>query len=302
MTKTTKRTKPGLPVASYNSPQSPRADAWEDWVMATFSIEKFEQSRKENGVVYWDARQFMRDLGYETWTSFQAIITKAMGSCTKLGIDPTESFLPASVIEDGKPQKSYKLTRFACFLISMHADSKKTEVAQAKTVLAAIADKLIAEKIQENDLARIEAREDLKEADKLMSAAGKAGGLVNGDDYAIFKNAGFLGMYNMSLKALLQKKGLPDGERLYDYIGLTELAGNLFRVTQTTEVIRSQKLKGLNNLKYTAEKVGADVRKMMIANTGAPPEALPIENKVTEVRKKLNKTHREMKKLDKAKT
>ena len=298
----TKRSKSFASPAAYNPPKNPRAGAWEDWAMTTFSIEKFEQSRKENGVVYWDARQFMRDLGYETWVSFQSVITKAMGSCTKLGIDPTESFIPASVFEDGKPQKSYKLTRFACFLISMHADSKKPEVAQAKTVLAAIADKLLTEKIQESDLARIEAREDLKEADKLMSAAGKAGGLVKGDEYAIFKNAGFLGMYNMSLKALCQKKGLPEGERLYDYIGLTELAGNLFRVTQTTEVIRSQNLKGLNNLKYTAEKVGADVRKMMIANTGAPPEALPVENKVTEVKKKLTKTHREMKKLDKAKS
>ena len=271
--------------------------------MADFSIEKFEQSRKENGVCYWDARQFMRDLGYETWPSFQSVITKAMGSCTKLGIDPTESFIPdSSVDSDGKHQKTYKLTRFACFLISMHADSKKPEVAQAKTILAAIADRLVAEKIEENDLSRIEAREDLREADKLMAAAGKAGGLVRSDEYAMFKNAGVLGMYNMSIKALCARKGIPEGERLYDFIGLTELAGNLFRVTQTTERIRSQKLKGLNNLKHTAEQVGSEVRRMMVINTGSTPEALPIENKITEVRKKLTKTHREMRKLDKAKS
>lgn len=266
--------------------------------MAMFSIEKFEQSRRENGVCYWSARQFMRDLGYETWPSFQSVINKAMGSCTKLNLDPTEAFIP----DNSSAEKDYKLTRFACFLISMHADSKKPAVAQAKTVLAAIADRLIADRIQENDLSRIEAREDLKVAEQLMSSAAKAGGLTTSDDYAIFKNSGFIGMYNMSLKALCERKGIPEGGRLYDYIGLTELAGNLFRVTQTTERIRTQNLKGLNNLRNTAQEVGTEVRRMMVINTGRAPEALPVENKITEVRKKLTKTHREMKKLDKTKS
>jgi DNA-damage-inducible protein D len=42
----------------------------------------------------------------------------------------------------------------------MHADSTKPEVAKAKAILAAIADRLVEERIAETDLGRIERRED----------------------------------------------------------------------------------------------------------------------------------------------
>lgn len=266
--------------------------------MAGFSIQRFEEARRENGICYWDALEFMRDLGYETWASFQAVINKAVASCARLNLDATENFISHTVEVDGKPTKTYRLTRFACFLISMHADSKKPEVAQAKTVLAAIADRLVQDRIDANDLARLEAREDLKEADKLLSAAGKAGGLVRGDDYAIFKDAGFRGMYNMSLRQLKDRKGVAEGDVLYDYVGLEELAGNLFRVTQTTARIKAQRVQGLNNLSSTAEQVGKEVRRMMIQNAGTPPEALPIEHKIGDVKKRLTRASKEMVKLD----
>ena len=44
---------------------------------------------------------------------------------------------------DGRQESSYKLTRFACLLIVMHADDKKSEVAQAKVYFAALASSLI---------------------------------------------------------------------------------------------------------------------------------------------------------------
>src|SRR5690348_14600278 len=101
--------------------------------MGDFDIQKFEESGKENGIRFWYAHEFMVSLGYETWPSFQKVITKAMGSCAKLGIDPTESFVPCTLIENEKELKTYKLSRFACFLVSMHGDSKKEEVAKAKS-------------------------------------------------------------------------------------------------------------------------------------------------------------------------
>jgi DNA-damage-inducible protein D len=59
----------------------------------------------------------MGSLGYDSWPNFQKVLTKAMGSCAKLGIDPTESFVPAIIIEDGKEIRTYKLSRFACLLV-----------------------------------------------------------------------------------------------------------------------------------------------------------------------------------------
>jgi len=115
--------------------------------MGDFSIQQFEADGHENGVRFWYAHEFMKALGYDSWSSFQKVITRAMGSCAKLNIDPTEAFMPETLLENGKDIKTYKLSRFACFLVSMHADAKKEEVAKAKAALAAIADKLVEERI-----------------------------------------------------------------------------------------------------------------------------------------------------------
>ena len=120
--------------------------------MGEFSIERFEADCRENGVRYWLAHEFMKSLGYDNWGTFLKVITKAMGSCARLNIDPTEAFSRTVYIENGKETVTYKLSRFACFLVSMHADSHKPEVAKAKAVLAAIADQLIEERIRETDL------------------------------------------------------------------------------------------------------------------------------------------------------
>jgi DNA-damage-inducible protein D len=267
--------------------------------MGDFSVETFEKSGRENGNRFWYAHEFMTALGYDSWPSFQSVITKAMGSCAKLTIDPTEAFVAEQYIEGGKSQKTYRLTRFACFLVSMHADSKKPAVAQAKAVLAAIADQLIGEKIKEQDFGRIETRDDLKLAEKVMSGVAQVAGL-EGQQFAIFKDAGFRGMYNMGLQELKRVKGV-SGENavLYDFMGLEELAGNIFRVTQTAARIKNKNLTGLAPLQATATAVGSEVRTMMIKNSGVAPEALPIDQDISKVRRKLKATGTKMNKLDK---
>jgi DNA-damage-inducible protein D len=265
--------------------------------MGDFSIQQFEEDGKENGLRFWYAHQFMKALGYENWPSFQNVITKAMGSCASLGIDPTESFSLTSVIEDGKEIKTYKLSRFACFLVSMHADSKKEEVAKAKAALAAIASQLVEEQIHEHDLGRIETRDDLKFAEKVLSGTAQGAGLEQ-SHFGIFKDAGFRGMYNMGLKDLMLKKGVDGKSVLYDFMGLEELAGNLFRVTQTSARIKSSGVQGLPALKFTASQVGKEVRKIMTKDGGVPPEHLPIAENISSVKSRLKSTARAMKKLD----
>jgi DNA-damage-inducible protein D len=265
--------------------------------MGEFSVEKFEESGRENGVRFWYAHEFMKSLGYDSWQNFQKVITKAMGSCAKLGIDPTESFAPATFIEDGKEVRTYKLSRFACFLVSMHGDSKKEEVAKAKAVLAAIADKLIQERIQEHDLGRIETRDDLKLAERVLSGVAQSAGLQS-HQFGIFKDAGFRGMYNMSLNNLMIRKGIQPNKTLYDFMGLEEMAGNLFRVTQTAARIKNQGVMGLPALANTATHVGREVRSIMIKNSGVAPEALPIADEISGVKRRLKSAERAMKKMD----
>ncbi len=262
--------------------------------MTTFEIQKFEDSAKENGVRYWDAREFMSTLGYDTWTAFSKVIIKAIASCAQLGIDIHDVFIPSQSIEG---TNTYKLTRFACFLVSMHADAKKPQVAQAKVVLAALADELIKERIQGGALERIEIRHELKAGESIMSAAAQDAG-IDPKQYGIFKNAGFMGMYNMSLKQLVQYKGAPEDKTLYDYMGKTELAANLFRVTQTAERLKHQQPIGLKHISKTAKDVGEEVRNVMIRSGGEKPENLPLEEDIAHVKKRLKSANKEMRRID----
>ncbi|KQH73657.1 hypothetical protein AOT81_07600 [Xylella fastidiosa] len=173
-------------------------------------------------------------------------------------------------------------------------------MARAKTILAAIANTLIEQRIQSEDLARLETREDLKFGEKAMTSAAKDGGLQNAE-FGIFKDAGFRGMYNMSLRELQHYKRLPNGKTLYDFMGLEELAGNLFPVTQTAARIRNKDVKGLQPLSSTAQQVGTEVRRMMIENSGAGPEHLALEEDLKGVQKRLKNVDKAMKKLDKPK-
>lgn len=265
--------------------------------MTTFDLQAFEKLAKENGVRYWDALEFQHALGYETWASFQKVINRAIGSCAQLSIDISEVFIPKTVIESGKVINSYKLTRFACLLVTMHADSKKPEVAQAKVALAAVADALIAQSMSTDGLERLEIRHELKAGQTIMCDAAKSAGL-QGQEYAIFQDAGIRGMYNMSLKELVTHKNAPKDKVLYDYMGKTELAANLFRVTQTAERLENNGASGLSKVSATAKDVGAEVRNIMLRSSGVAPEDLAIEEDIAAVTKRIKGTHREMQKLD----
>lgn len=130
-----------------------------------------------------------------------------------------------------------------------------------------------------------------------MCDAGKSAGL-SGSDYAIFQDAGVRGMYNMSLQQLVTYKRAPQDKTIYDYMGKTELAANLFRVTQTAERVNNRRDRGLNRVAETARGVGAEVRSVMLKSSGVAPEDIAIEEDISAVAKRIKGTHREMKKLD----
>ncbi|HWZ44477.1 MAG TPA: hypothetical protein VNW97_13455 [Candidatus Saccharimonadales bacterium] len=256
----------------------------------------FEEAAQENGMTYWDAHYLMQQLGYETYSSFSKVINKAIASCAQLGIQIHDAFMPCTTIIDGKTTPSYKLSRFACFLISMHGDDKKPKVSAAKVYFSAIAAKIIERAIADDDLPRLELRDEIRTGEKMLSSVAKSAG-INMNGYAFFKDAGIRGMYNMSLRELMNRKGIPEGT-LYDFMGTTELAGNYFRITQTSERIKSKGIRGQRALESTAKEIGQAVRSTMISNSGIAPENLPISEDINSVKRRLKTTHKGMKNLD----
>ena len=159
-----------------------------------FSIEAFEGCAKQNGVRYRLAHDLMRELGYESWASFQKVILKAQASCARLEMDATGEFMPTTFVDadDGQERVSVRLTRFACLLVTMHADERKPQVAAAKVAMAALANEVIAARLGQYELGRIETRDDLKSAESSMAAAAQRAG-VQSNEQGLFKDAGFRG-------------------------------------------------------------------------------------------------------------
>ena len=81
-------------------------------------------------------------------------------------------------------------------------------------------------------------------------------------------------------------------------MGKTELAANLFRITQTEEKIRNEDVRGQKPLERAAEHVGRKVRETMISLSGRKPEALQAAPDLREVKKGLKRSQREYNKLD----
>lgn len=254
----------------------------------------FEDCADESDGRHWYFTDVMEMFGYRSRASFQKVVNKAMSTCASLNIDIAESFVACR--DSGKG--AFKFNRFACYLIAMQSDEKKPEVKAARVYLAEFASSVMEEVAAANDLGRIELREELKTSEKMMSGVAQQAGL-RGKEFAFFKDAGYRGMYNMPLSALKRRKGLEKGV-LYDFMCQTELAANFFRVTQTSERVKSYRLRGVKAVSESAEAVGGEVRRMMKKNSGVLPEDIPLTEHVKEAHKRLKTTARKMKLVDKS--
>lgn len=261
------------------------------------SFADFEDCAKQDDVRYWEAAELMERLGYSSYSSFANVINKAISSCAQLQIQIPDAFIQTTALIEGREVATFRLTRFACFLVAMHADDKKPQVAAAKVYFAEIAAAVLDKAVTDDDLPRIELREEIKVGEKMLSGVAKAAG-INENGYAFFKDAGIRGMYNMSLRDLRFRKGLGESTVLYDFMGSTELAGNYFRITQTAERIRARRIRGQVPLQEAAKAIGKQVRQTMILNGGTAPENLPIAEDVNKVKNRLKSANKKMLLLD----
>ena len=254
---------------------------------------QFEAHAHQNGICYWLDTDLMRLLGYSDFMAFRSVVNKALHSCTGLDIDPLDDFIRYEHTAEDGSKGIYKFTRLACFLIAQHADQSKQEVRFLQYCLARMADTIMLQ----DDFERLDTRSRLASEEKQMSSVAKQHGV---QDYAIFKDQGYRGMYNMSLKELKACKGFRDPKGvLYDRMSNTELAANLFRITQTTERIKAKGIKGQRNLEQAAHDVGRSVRTIVRQNTGRNPEALPLaESEIKELKKEGKKAARNIRKID----
>ncbi len=255
----------------------------------------FETLSKTNGFRFWWASELAAILGYESLNGFRKAIERAMMALTSLNILVFDNIVQAPHDVDGKTVADYRLSRFACYLAAMNGDPKKPQVAQAQGYFVAWAEACRLYLEEADGVERVAIRAEISEHERTLSGTAKRAGVIH---YGLFQNAGYRGLYNMDLWQLRRRKGVPEKRSPLDFMGKTELAANLFRVTQTEEKIRAERIHGQRPLELAAEDAGRRVRRTMVEISGRRPEELPPAEDIQQVHKKLKSSHREIRKLD----
>ncbi|ALG28033.1 hypothetical protein AOZ07_02820 [Glutamicibacter halophytocola] len=88
------------------------------------------------GNEYWSARDLMTVMGYPRWNEFTPAISRAILSAEAQGHDRHALFRVNPEKSGGRPREDFQLARFACYLVAMNGDPRKTEVADAQAYFA----------------------------------------------------------------------------------------------------------------------------------------------------------------------
>lgn len=242
---------------------------------------------REDGSEYWSARELAPALEYTQWRNFENVIKRAMIACENSGHSILDDFAEVSkIVEAGatsKPKKDYELSRYACYLIVQNGDPRKQVIALGQTYFAiqTYRQELADHYNQlDEDRRRLVVRGDIKQWNQLLAETAHDAGVITNEEFAIFQNAGYMGLYGgLDVDDIHSKKKLSAEQKILDFMGSTELIANLFRISQTEEKLRKDNIIGAEKATSTHYAVGREVRRAIEKIGGTMPEDLPTPEK-----------------------
>lgn len=238
------------------------------------------------GNEYWYARELMDVLGYNKWENFNKVIQRAMIACENSHNEIVDHFPEVrKMVNIGsnatRRAKDYKLSRYACYLIVQNADPRKKEIALGQTYFAIQTRKM--ELTQEEfaklseDEKRLYRRKQTVDGNKVLYGVAKEKGVKN---YDKFTNAGYRGLYNgETANDIAKRKGLRYREDILDNMGSAELGANVFRITQTEELLKKQVESDEDKTTDIHYLVGKTIREAIKKLGGTMLEDLPTPDK-----------------------
>ena len=252
----------------------------------------------ENGVEFWYARELQNILEYMEWRNFNQVIDKAKIACENSGKRVVANFVDVNKtvqLNFGTREiADIKLSRYACYLIVQNGDPRKEVIALGQSYFAI---KTRQQELHDDfnqlteDQKRIAIRDEIKHHNKSLSESAGNAGVKN---FGRFHNSGYKGLYGgLTMQDIHNLKELNEGEHILDFMGSAELAANLFRATQTDEVLRRRNIKGEDLANDTHFNVGRTIRNTMKELGTTMPENLPtpresiqeLKNKQKELKK-----------------
>jgi len=122
-----------------------------------------------------------------------------MTTCNTLGMPIIENSCQIESKTEAVGGYDFKLSRFACYLIVMNADSKKTKGGSGTSLFATLAGAVQSYLQEAEKIDRLNVRSEVSEREESLSGVAYKAGVTN---YGFFQNAGYRGMYNKNIGAL----------------------------------------------------------------------------------------------------
>ena len=228
----------------------------------------------DNGQEYWLARELMITLDYTDWRNFKTVIAKAKTAILNGMNRPSDHVVETNkLITKGKTAQQtiddIKLSRLACYLTAMNADSSKQAVSDAQLYFVVqtrkqeieaekkrIADKhssAVSGYVQSGHSADwSETRVDSKESQKRLTSALVSAHETHDPDYIETGFAQNAGLFGMSRAEIVEYLGLnPSQAKTYrDRLGKYAL-----EALRTSTMIIADKMKSIGRALTTDEQV-----------------------------------------------
>jgi DNA-damage-inducible protein D len=257
-------------------------------------------SYEEDGIEYWLARELQSLLGYADWRNFLNTVDKARDSCRITGEGVSDHFVDVTKmvsIGSGAERKKedIMLTRYACYLIAQNGDPKKEQIAFAQSYFALQTRKqeLLEERIKLME--RLQAREKLAATETELSKNIFERGVDN-KGFANIRSKGdwaLFGGHNTS--AMKRKLGIAENRPLADFLPTITITSKQLATEITNFNVLKNDLKGESTISQEHMKNNVDIRGLLGKN-GIKPEALPAEEDIKKLERRVKSADSKIKK------
>jgi DNA-damage-inducible protein D len=252
----------------------------------------------ENGIEFWCARDLQSVLGYEKWDKFINVIEKAKTSCSNSENAVTDHFLQVGkmvAIGSGAEREilDYMLTRYACYLIAQNGDSHKEEIAFAQSYFALQTRKQELIEDRMSLIARMEAREKLKESEKRLSQNIYERG-VDDSGFARIRSKGDTALFGGIATAEMKSRlGMNDNRPLADFLPAVTIAAKNLATEITNYNVEQKDLQGEPPITREHVQNNTSVRDMLLQR-GIAPENLPPAEDIKKLERRVKSDEKKL--------
>ena len=264
------------------------------------SFDAISQNMPDADVEFWFARDLMGSLGYSRWENFQGVLHKSIESCKSTGVEPNDHFRDVTkMVKIGSAAErsidDFMLTRYACYLIAQNGDPRKEIIAFAQSYFAVQTRK---QEIIENRMLlqdRMEARERLRESERILSQNSYERG-VDDAGFGRIRSVGDAALFGgYTTKDMKEKYGIIQTRPLADFLPTLTIAAKNLATEMTNHNVLQEDLQGESPIAAEHVQNNESVRKML-GQRGIKPEDLPPEEDIKKLERKVKAEHKKLEK------